>query len=196
MYGDRGFHFNRFGDEITTSSTGTWVTRLDDKLEDLKTKASGVTRQQLDNELQSIKADGITRQELDSKLQTLVVGGITRQQLDSDLQAVKDELRTGTQTVLNRVEQTLNNHLKTTDGLVKTISLSKNYIGVGGKRITEVGQPIDKDDAVTKNEIDKLRKTLHQVDIKFKALDIWKQNAADTVSEMYDKMYSKKPPVF
>lgn len=176
MYGDHGFHCNRFGDEFEQRSL---VHRQPDSV-------------------------GISRKELEIELHALKVGEITRKQLDSDLKALKDDFITDTQKILDKVEKNLNDRLKNTDDLFKTISLSKNYISVSGKQIVDVGVPVNKNDAVTKGELDKLRKTLQlvkgqvvaletKVDTNFKSLETWKKNSGDTVSEIYNEVYSKAP---
>lgn len=179
MYGDHGFHCNRFGDEFNGRSL---VTRQPDSVV------------------------GITRKELEIELHTLLKVGetVTRKQLDGDLKALKDDFIIDTQKILDKVEKNLNDRLKNTDDLFKTISLSKNYISVSGKRIVEVGVPVNKNDAVTKGELDKLRKTLQlvkgqvvaletKVDTNFESLETWKKNSGNTVSEIYNKVYSKAP---
>lgn len=82
--------------------------------------------------------------------ETLNAGGMTQDQLDTKLTSFQTDFRASAASTIKEMKD----HLSKTDDLVKSISVSKSYISLGGKRIVTVGRPKDKNDVVTKIVLD------------------------------------------
>jgi len=96
--------------------------------------------------------------------------GVSEAQLEEKLNSLQTEFSTGAKKLFEKIEENLKTHLKSTDALVKNISVSPSYISLGNKRIVRVANAIDEQDVVTKKQVDdvigpatKLIKIMHPV---------------------------------
>lgn len=180
MSGNLGFIFNRFGEEVVQS-----VPRPSDSGETtIVTTAIGVTPEQLDEAITLVKS-----QVSESLVQML---SSTRNVLKEELsESLKD---TVTKRDIDELKKTLEPSIKLAKSIEPIASSTigvKDSLGIKDqRRISTVSRAVEAYDAVVKIQLDEFK---HTVDDRFKSLDNWKKNAADTMNEMYLKLYKTKP---
>lgn len=85
-------------------------------------------------------------------------GETTTSDVDDKISSLKREFVDVSKQMFNHVEENLKTHLKKTDALVDSISVTKNYIGVGGRRIVSAAKSINRNDVVIRDELHDVKK--------------------------------------
>lgn len=75
---------------------------------------------------------------------------ITIEMLDAKLLDLKTDFQNGAKQMFSNIET----HVKKSEELTKAITVDKNYISVGNKRIVSVGRAINKNDVVIKSQLE------------------------------------------
>jgi regulator of RNase E activity RraB len=79
---------------------------------------------------------------------------VTLNKLDGELLKLQDDFKAGAKQIFTKIED----HVKKTEELLKTISVDKNYISVNNKRIVSASRAINKNDVVIKSQLENMVK--------------------------------------
>lgn len=95
-----------------------------------------------------------------NELPQSISDGVSESLVDEKIRNLQNGFNSGAKTMFKQIEDKLMGHLKTTDSLVNSISISGNYLSVKGRRIVNTAKPIDKNDVAIKEDLLELEKLI------------------------------------
>lgn len=202
MYGESGFHINRFGEEITGSKDSDAVSTqyVDLKLLELQTEFNDRAKSMFTVIEKNLKTHLTKADELMSGVE-----------LTNNYLSVKNRRIVSAARALAKFDVVVKEQLDEIDSKIKgPLKLSHNIAVKTGtkandfgslelktrKRISNVGLGISENDVVVLKQLEDLR-VLHnelkqRIDREFNTLQMWKRNCGEQVSELYVKVFGAK----
>ncbi|KAG8314276.1 hypothetical protein J6590_096508 [Homalodisca vitripennis] len=99
------------------------------------------------------------------------------------------------------VQNDLKSHTQKADELTSKVKFINNKVNVKNRRIVNAAKSVDEHDVVIRKEIDDLSRRLNEqtsftlqenirrLNTRFEQLENWKRQCANTVSELYEKVF-------